>query len=75
MALTIAGIAFSFFDLIGIAGSILNWQVLMEPSHNYRFVNALGPRGVRIFYSVLGAFLFCVGMAFLVGMIRFGAGG
>jgi hypothetical protein len=75
MASTIAVIAFSFFGLIGIAGSILNWQVPMEPSHNYRFVNGLGPRGVRIFYGVLGAFLFCVGMAFLVGAIRFGAGG
>ncbi len=73
MESTIEGIAFTFFGLVGIAGSIMNWQVLSNPSHNYGFINALGPRGVRIFYGVLGTFLFCVGMAFLVGVIRFGA--
>ena len=73
MESTIAGIVFSFFGVIGVAGGLLNWQVLMEPSHNYSFIRALGPNGMRVFYIVLGLFLFAVGIAFLIGLIRFGS--
>ena len=45
----------------------------MEPSHNYSFIRALGPNGMRVFYIVLGLFLFAVGIAFLIGLIRFGS--
>ena len=74
MESTIAGIAFAFFGLVGIAGSIGNWELFTNPAHNYRFINALGPKGVRVFYGVLGVFLFGVGIAFLLGILRFGAG-
>ena len=74
MESTIAGIAFTFFGLVGIAGSVWNWELFTNPAINYRFISALGPRGMRIFYGVLGLFLFGVGLAFLLGFIRFGAG-
>ena len=72
MESTIAGVVFSFFGLVGVAGGLWNWQVLMEPSHNYSFIRALGPKGMRVFYVVLGFFLFGVGTAFLLGVIRLG---
>lgn len=73
MASTISGIIFVFFGIIAFATGLLNWQALLEPARNYTFINALGPTGKRVFYCILGLFLWAVGMAFIVGWIRFGA--
>lgn len=74
MASTISGIIFVFFGVLAFATGLLNWQALLEPARNYSFINALGPFGKRVFYCVLGIFIWGVGMAFLLGWIRFGAG-
>jgi hypothetical protein len=68
----IAGTIFVIFGVIAFATGLLNWQALLEPSRNYTFINALGPFGKRVFYCVLGLFLWSVGMAFILGIIRFG---
>lgn len=70
---TIAGALFVFFGVIAFATGLLNWQTLLEPARNYTFINALGPTGKRVFFCILGIFLWAVGMAFILGMIRFGA--
>ena len=72
MESTIAGIIFVVIGVIGLAAGLLNWQWLLEPAHNYTFINALGPFGKRVFYCVLGLFLWGVSIAFLTGVLRFG---
>lgn len=72
MQSTIAGIIFTFFGVIAVAAGILNWQTLLDPKRNYTFINAMGPTGKRVFYIILGLFLWGVGMAFLLGALRFG---
>ena len=67
----IAGIIFTVCGLIGVAGGLLEWELVMNPAHNYKLVNALGPKGKRIFYVVVGLFVFGVGIAFLVGALQF----
>lgn len=69
----IAGSIFVFFGIIAFATGLLNWQVLLEPARNYTIINAMGPTGKRVFYCILGIFLWAVGMAFILGWIRFGA--
>lgn len=72
MVSTIAGIVFVIFGVFAFAVGLLNWQAILEPSRNYTFINMLGPTGKRIFYGVLGIFLWAVGIAFIIGVIRFG---
>ncbi|MBI5031118.1 MAG: immunity 17 family protein [Chloroflexi bacterium] len=72
MVSTIAGIIFVIFGVFAFAVGLLNWQTILEPSRNYTFINLLGPKGKRIFYCVLGVFLWAVGLAFITGAIRFG---
>ncbi len=73
MESTIAGIIFVFFGVLGFAAGLLNWQAVLEPSRNYSFIRALGPLGMRVFYVILGIFVWGVGVAFLSGVLRFGA--
>jgi hypothetical protein len=72
MVSTITGVIFVFFGVLAFATGLLNWQALLEPARNYTFINLLGPAGKRIFYCVLGIFLWGVGIAFIVGMISLG---
>lgn len=72
MASTIIGVIFVFFGVLAFATGLLNWQALLEPSRNYTFINNLGPIGKRIFYCVLGIFLWGVGISFIVGLIQLG---
>lgn len=73
MQSTIVGIIFTFFGVIAVAAGLLNWQMLLEPKRNYTFINAMGPVGKRVFYILLGIFLWGVGVAFLMGVLRFGS--
>ncbi len=73
MVSTISGIIFVFFGVLAFATGLLNWQALLEPARNYKFIIALGPTGKRVFYCVLGIFLWAVGIAFIIGWLRFGA--
>ena len=72
MQSTFVGIIFVFFGVIAFATGLLNWQILLDPARNYTFINALGPTGKRVFFIILGLFLWGVGVAFLSGAIRFG---
>ncbi len=72
MASTILGVIFVFFGVLAFATGLLNWQTILEPSRNYTFINNLGPQGKRVFYCILGIFLWGVGIAFIVGFIRLG---
>ena len=73
MQSTIVGVIFVFFGVLAFATGLLNWQAILEPKRNYTFINALGPTGKRVFYIILGIFLWGVGVAFLLGTLRFGA--
>jgi hypothetical protein len=73
MQSTFVGIIFSFFGVIAVAAGILNWQMLLDPKRNYTFINAMGPTGKRVFYILLGFFIWGVGIAFLTGVLRFGS--
>lgn len=68
----IAGVIFVALGIVAFATGLLNWQALLDPARNYSFINALGPNGKRVFYIVLGLFLWGVGIAFLTGVLRFG---
>ena len=72
MVSTIAGIVFVIFGVFAIAVGLLNWQSILDPARNYTFINMLGPTGKRVFYVILGIFLWAVGIAFITGAIQFG---
>ena len=72
MESTIAGVIFVVLGIVAFAAGLLNWQTLLAPARNYTFINALGPFGKRVFYGVLGIFLWAVGIAFITGTLRFG---
>jgi len=73
MQSTIVGTIFVFFGVIAFATGLLNWQALLDPARNYTFINALGPVGKRVFFCLLGLFLWGVGVAFLLGALRLGS--
>lgn len=73
MESTLAGIVFVTLGVVAFAAGLLNWRALLDPARNYSFINAMGPTGKRIFYCVLGIFLWGVGIAFITGVLRFGA--
>jgi small neutral amino acid transporter SnatA (MarC family) len=48
-----------------IIASILNWNKFFENRRAYLFVKLFGRTGARIFYSVLGLFLFFIALKLL----------
>jgi len=72
MTSIIAGSIFVFFGVLAFTTGLLNWQALLQPARNYTFINNLGPTGKRVFYCIMGIFLWGVGMAFIVGIISMG---
>ncbi|MBI5305864.1 MAG: hypothetical protein HY868_27295 [Chloroflexi bacterium] len=67
----VTGIIFTVIGIVGVAGGVLGWQILLNPAHNYSFIRSLGPTGIRAFYIVIGLFIFGVGIALLLGVLQF----
>lgn len=51
--------------ILSIIASILNWNWFFENRRAYIFVKMFGRKGARVFYSLLGLFLFFIGFKVL----------
>ena len=65
---TILYIAVIISGLVTLLGAVLNWQGMYKSRRAKSIVSFLGLTGARIFYGVLGLFIFVVGILALIGI-------